>query len=199
MMAVSVQGVFAQNRERELVSTNNFSDNLFVSFGGGLNLYADGAIGKGPGMAPALDLSLGKWLTPVSGVRLGWAGVSAKHWGGSKSDKFPLNTVHADYLWNASATIWGYRSERLWSFIPFAGPGVAFGAPAGKTHIRFAVAGGLLNKVRLSKSLDANLELRAVMAPNRFDTVGGGKITGRTVGSITVGLSYKLGANRFYW
>jgi len=166
-------------------------DEVFVSVGGGVNVYSDAGLGKGAGTSGALDLSVGNWFTPASGARLQYAGLSTKGWAGVGADKFGFSAIHADYLWNISNTIGGEK-DRFWSFVPFAGLGVAIGSPAGNSGSRFALAGGLINKVRICPSLDANLELRALGVAKPFEGATVGKIQGRAVASATVGLSYKF-------
>ena len=63
--------------------TNGFWDNWFVTAGGGAQIYFGesdtyGSIGKR--LAPALDISVGKWITPAVGVRLQYSGLQAKGW-----------------------------------------------------------------------------------------------------------------------
>jgi hypothetical protein len=167
-------------------------DNVFVMVGAGANLYSDGAVTKGSGASFAADFSVGKWFTPASGARLQWAGVSAKGWGGSTAKSFGYNAIHADYLWNISNTIFG-EDDRLWSFVPFAGPGLVIGS-AGKPECRFALTGGLLNKIRFTDKIDFNLEFRAVTVPGKPfpGTPLGGKLLGRTMASTTVGVTYNF-------
>jgi len=163
----------------------------FASVGGGVNVYSDGGLSKGAGSSFALDLSAGKWFTPASGARLQYAGVSADGFAGNKAAGHGFNTIHADYLWNISNTIGGEK-DRLWTFIPYAGFGTTFGKVGAKSQGRFALAGGLVNRVRVSESLDANLELRAVGVTGTFDGARVGKFRGRSMTSITVGLGYKF-------
>jgi hypothetical protein len=177
-MATLSLGAFAQG-----------NGNWFASVGGGVNVYSDAGLSKGAANSFALDLSVGKWLTPASGARLQYAGVAAKGFSGIDADKFGFNAIHVDYLWNISNTIGGEK-DRLWSFIPFAGPGVVMGSSG--YGARFALAGGLLNKIRLTESLDANLEFRAVGIANTFPGATVGKFKGRTVASTTIGLSYSF-------
>jgi opacity protein-like surface antigen len=177
VMATLSLGAFAQG-----------NGNWFASVGGGVNIYSDAAITDGPRSSFALDLSAGKWFTPASGARLQYAGVSAKGWGGHTSDKLGFSAVHADYLWNISNTIGGEK-DRLWSFVPFAGIGMAFGGG----NSSFGFAGGLLNQIRVSDCLDVNLEMRGIRTTKRFDgvTVESG-FRARTVASVTVGIGYNF-------
>ena len=54
--------------------TNRLFDNIWLGVGGGVNIYhgendSYGSFGKR--LAPALDLHVGKWITPSVGLRLG--------------------------------------------------------------------------------------------------------------------------------
>jgi outer membrane protein OmpA-like peptidoglycan-associated protein len=206
--------VFAQGGEKGPFLTNKLFDNVFVSVGGGANLYfgeTDMDVAFGKRSAPALDISLGKWITPAVGVRLQYAGLKGK--GGSPwatqfvydtsdgffAKKFNYTFVHADALWNASTTFGGYRADRFWEFVPFAGFGAAIAGNTTGDKLRnkeFALAAGLLNKIRISPALDANLEFRGMLVNQVFDNVVGGRWP-EGMGSITVGLSYKFAKRGF--
>ncbi len=193
-LATFTLSVFAQGGEKGPFVTNKLTDNIFVSVGGGINLY--GGERTRPDLKPgfALDLSVGKWITPAIGARLQYAGVKA----GYKPETMGFNFIHADALWNASTTFGGYKPSRRWEFVPFAGAGVAFAkrANAESATTEFGLAAGLLNKVRISDALDANLELRGLLVKQTFDgIVGGSPIEG--VASVTVGLSYKFNKRGF--
>jgi hypothetical protein len=177
-MATLSLGAFAQG-----------SGNWFASVGGGFNLYSDGGLTDGPATSFALDLSVGNWFTPASGARLQWAGMTAKGFSGINADKFGFNTIHVDYLWNLSNTVGGEK-DRLWSFVPFAGPGVVMGSKGFGS--RFGLAGGLLNRIRLSDNLDANIELRGVRIFKAFPGYAVNKFRRSTMTSATVGLSYSF-------
>ena len=61
--------------------TNGFWSNWYIGVGGGINIYEgefDNKTSVGNRIAPALDVSLGKWITPSYGVRLQYSGLKAK-------------------------------------------------------------------------------------------------------------------------
>jgi outer membrane protein OmpA-like peptidoglycan-associated protein len=217
-------GAFAQGGERGPFLTNRTFDNVFISAGGGINIYygeADRLAKKkhGKRLAPALDIAIGKWFTPAVGARLEYSGLSAK--GAALSvtapytytpkkdfegryfpEKFRVAYVHADFLWNASASFGGYKEYRRWELVPFAGFGPAISSSA-KGHINakakiheFAFTAGLINKVRLTGALDFNLEFRGMLVKQIFDGTSGGK-RGEGMGTISAGLSYKIGKRGF--
>lgn len=88
-------------------------------------------------IAPALDVSLGKWITPSYGVRLQYSGLKAKgltdasgmyakgaHRGYYK-EEFNVSNLHADFMWNWSNGFLGFNEKRVWNVIPFVGFGWA--------------------------------------------------------------------------
>ena len=92
VLALASSGVMAQengNRDeqnrivRGPYETNRFFDNIFIGVAGGVNVYQGendsyGSFGKR--LAPALDLYMGKWITPSIGARIGYSGINAKGW-----------------------------------------------------------------------------------------------------------------------
>ena len=202
----------AQNRVvRGPYETNRLSDNIFVGIAGGINLYfgehdSQGKFGKR--LAPALDIHVGKWFTPSIGARVGYTGLQAKgrttagtmyakkQDGDWFEEKFGVSYLHADALWNFSNAVGGYKEERTWNFVPFAGVGWArsYGNDTHDNEIGFDV--GLLNVVRLCKALDLTLEARCLLVNQRFDGVSGGRI-GEGMLSVTAGLAYKFNRRGF--
>ncbi|MEG1759919.1 MAG: OmpA family protein [Alistipes sp.] len=191
--------------------TNRFFDNIFVGIGGGVNIFRGendsyGSFGKH--LAPALDISLGKWITPSFGLRLQYSGLKANGWTSTQSmyakgadgalfrEKFGVMNLHGDLLWNISNAISGYKETRTWDFVPFVGAGWARSYGNGHYKNEFATTIGLLNVVRLCKVVDLTLEARYMFVNQRFDgVVHGSRVEG--MASVTVGLSFNLGQKRF--
>ncbi len=226
LLATFSLAAFAQGGERGPYLTNRFGDNWFISAAGGVNIYYgewDRRAKLNKRLAPALDISVGKWFTPAIGARFMFSGLQAKGGtmapyaifatgqtvtGGKKgtyyAKKFRYNFWHADFLWNASTSLGGYKEFRRWEFIPFAGFGPAIASVPGKIakgtkrqHLReFAFTAGLLNKVRLSNALDLTLEFRGVLVKERFDGVSAGR-RGEGIATVSAGLSYKIGRRDF--
>jgi outer membrane protein OmpA-like peptidoglycan-associated protein len=204
----------AQRGDRGPFLTNKAFDNWFFSAAGGVNVYygENDKLGKfGERMAPALDISLGKWFTPAVGARLQYSGLKAKGWTNNLNapflasgvynqnkyaEKFNVTFFHADFLWNLSSALGGYRPERRWEFIPFVGFGRATAKANGLKQRELALAAGLINKFRLSDPLDLKLELRGMLVNERFDGIVGGR-RGEGMASATLGLTYKFG-KRFF-
>lgn len=87
----------------------------------------------------------------------------------------------ADVMFNLSNMIWGYKADRVYSFIPYAGVGYAMSLNEahwfqngkredfGRKTGLISFTGGLLNKFRLSKHFDFNLDLKAQFTGDQFD------------------------------
>ena len=139
------------NTIRHPYLTNGLWDNWFVNVNPvGLNLFYDGgewATGY------AIDVNVGKWVTPSVGLRAGFngiTGVDAKY-----------GYIHGDAMWNISNAIGGYKESRFWDFVPYAHAGLMIDNPvAGK---EFGAGAGLLNVLRLCKRLDLTLDVRGTM------------------------------------
>ena len=215
--------VFAQQgNKRGPFITNGFGNNWFVSAGGGINLYFgeyDKKMDLQERITPALDFSLGKWITPTIGLRVQYAGLQAKGKvyvfagdspfvqpgslpNGYAIEKFNVMNLHADILWNLSNAIGGYRFDRTWDLVPFVGFGWARAwnvqdwNPATKINNEPAITVGLINKIRLSNSLDFNVEIRHMVVSDAFDgIVRGSKWEGMSTASI--GLTYKFANKSF--
>lgn len=203
----------AQNRiVRGPYETNRFFDNIFIGAAGGVNIYEGendsyGSFGKR--LSTALDIYVGKWVTPSVGLRLGYSGVNAAGWTAGKTlyakelvdgniyrEKFGVTYLHADVMYNISNAISGYKETRRWNFIPFVGFGYARSSGNGSHNNELGVSIGLYNTVRLCDLLDLTLEARQLFVNERFDGVACGS-RGEGMTSLTVGVSFKLNRRGF--
>lgn len=197
--------------------TNKFFDNWFISAGGGVQVLFgehDGVASFGKRLAPAVDVSLGKWITPSIGLRAQYAGFNAKGLVGNASakfiegpssehagyydEKFDFFNIHGDLIWNISNTIAGYRSDRTWDFIPFLGVGYARSSKEGVNpkYKEASASAGLINKIRLSDAVNLNLEMRILMVNDRFDGFEIGQGIEEIV-STTLGFTYNFAKRGF--
>lgn len=128
----------AQTREKY---TSNGADNIFISANiGGSTTYSGKSEGKFGKIAPHVTVSLGKWFTPVIGLRIQgglWrtnyytnyaAGVVS---GGrlvpnKQANNKGMGVVRLDGIYNLTNAILGYNPDRLFSLSVFAGPGLTF-------------------------------------------------------------------------
>ena len=220
-LALAAAGVMAQengNRDaqnkvvRGPYETNRFFDNIFIGVAGGVNIYKGendsyGSFGKR--LAPALDINVGKWITPSVGLRLGYSGINAQGWtsgqtiyakglvdGNIYKEKFGVSYLHGDVMWNFSNAVSGYKETRTWNFVPFLGAGWARSYGNDAHNNEFAVSVGLLNNIRLCSLLDLTLEARHMFVNQRFDGVARGS-KGEGMTSVTMGLTFKLNRRGF--
>jgi len=194
------------------------SDGWFVSVGGGAQIYFgehDRKIPLGDRLAPALDVAVGKWFTPVFGARVMYSGLQARgatkllssqegtaHGTGKvpssskyathrlQQSKFSLMNLHADALFNASEFVFGWHGDYVWQCSPYAGIGLAhvFDTPKESSY---SLNLGIFNAFRISDSFDINLDLRGVIVNQKLDGETGGR-SGEGILDLTVGVSYKF-------
>ena len=158
------------NTVRHPYLTNGLWDNWFVGAGAGMNFFYDNSEWQS---GFALDVNVGKWVTPSVGFRAGFNGLK----GGFGGNNFGY--FHGDAMWNISNAIGGYKESRFWDFVPYAHAGLM--VDNGK---ELAVGAGLLNVLRLSKRLDLTLDVRGTVFRNQGPA---GYIT------TTLGLAVNLG------
>ncbi len=196
--------------------TNGFFDNWFISAGIGAQIYFgefDGDISVKDRLSTAYDISLGKWITPNVGVRGQFAGgrvngavrsglaryrIGNVDCAGCYREQFDMFNLHGDFLWNLSNTIGGYRADRFWEVVPFVGAGYA---KSWKDNVNPVIkevgfTTGIINKFRLSSSVDVNLEVKALLVNDRFD----GYVVGEGIEELataTIGFTYKFNKRDF--
>lgn len=203
------QGTYEVTNKRGPYQTGRFFDNMFIDVAGGVNIYngkdRDTDADFGDRLAPAIDISIGKWLTPSVGLRVQGTGIQAKgssdvftpytstspNSDGKFNKKFDMWGVRGDVLWNISNAIGGYKETRTWDLIPFAGFGGYWSKKKGCSEFEFAPAAGLINNFRLGGVVDINLEARYMIVRTSFDKIGTNRWDG--MASVTAGLSFKLG------
>ncbi len=178
--------VYDENPHR--VITNTFWNNWFVSVGGGAQLYfgdsdRSGVDGR---IAPSFDVAVGKWFTPVVGARLGYNGFSAKS--NPNAENFPVHHLHFDFMLNLNTLFTGYKEDRIWNIIPYAGIGAAFSDGENEPVIN----GGILNTFSVSDRIDVNLDIRGMLVNDVFDREIGG-LNWEGMLSAQVGIACKLG------
>ena len=177
--------------------TNGVFDNMFINLGAGVNSVLEKSYGLGK-IGLGTEVDLGKWFTPTIGVRAGWHGL----YNTSKSgqlDKDPFHYIHADFLWNVSNALAGYKETRFWSFIPYVSGGLSMV----KHHDlkvydqEFAAGTGLLNSLRLGNRVNLNIDLGMILS--RAETYNMKGFAKRYVGfpTATLGLQFNLGRTGF--
>lgn len=203
------------------VITNTFWRNWFIQAGAGAHMFFsdhDRQISIGHRISPSLQIAVGKWFTPGIGVRLAYSGLNVRGatqtWGepdkyGAHStgedvnkqepwvnghlqySKFSYLNLHLDVMFNLCQMIGGYKADRLYSCIPYAGIGWARVWEEPRAN-EIAVNLGISNAFRVHKNWDINLDLNTMICDDRFSGEDGNRHFDAILG-ITAGVTYKFG------
>ena len=183
--------------------SNGFWDNWEVSagFGTGAAFSNGGNSGSwGDRFGFEGNLSVTKWLHPVFGMRAqlqgGWFNNFDSQIG---KMTWPYMFGHVDFMVNASNWIGGYRADRAWYAVPFAGFGYMASnftdrsqrENASGSRQDFAFTAGLLSKFRLSPAFDFNIELKGLLTKSGIcpAEMNGSYLAGL---SATAGITYRF-------
>lgn len=190
----------AESESDVIITSSNIWSNWFVSGGVGASMFAGEA-----DLAPAIDVAVGKWFSPYVGARLMYSGPQLKGFTYSSSNQFVDGStdggynqkwsymyLHADAMLNVSNLIGGYREDRFYSVIPYAG----FGWACNTTSSNDALAGslGIYNSFRLGSKVDLFLDVRGtIFGEDGFDAEVGGDHAVDGMVTATVGIAYRFG------
>lgn len=183
--------------------SNGFWDNWEVSgnFGAATALSNGKNLGDfGSRIGIEGNISATKWVHPVLGIRAQLQGGRFINfdpdWG---EMKYPYLFTHVDFVINFSNWVGGYRDDRAYYAMPFAGFGYMAANFGERNHSAnragtlqdYAFTMGWLNRFRLSPSVDFNIELKGLLTPSRLSPaqMGGGYLFGF---STTVGFTYRF-------
>lgn len=190
-MMLSPLALFASPKSVDALHINKAKDNLFVGVGFGVQAFygnPSSDFSLGDRLSPKLNAYVGKWVTPSSGIRIAYNGLTFKD---NKKKDVPYFNVHGDYLWNVHNSIFGYKEARLWNISSLIGMGWA--ASRGEnTNDGFAVNLGLYNTFRFSEAVYATAELGALFANKEFDLAISDKYSFDKLFSFSVGVSYRF-------
>lgn len=163
--------------------SNGFWDNWEISVGAGVGTALTngknlGSFGDRLGFEG--NISATKWVHPVFGFRAQLQGGWFNNFDPNMGKKtWPYMFMHVDFMLNASNWIGGYRADRAWYGVPFAGFGYMASNFTDKsqrdnltsTDQNFAFTAGLLNKFRLSPAFDFNIELKGLLVRSELASV----------------------------
>lgn len=213
--SLPIIGATAQENKFGPYETNRFLDNWFIGIDGGVQTIFGGPNDHGSfgkRLGPVFDLNMGKWITPNVGIRgllslgeIRGYGLSGSRWTygiadaeGYQRKKYNLFTAEAAVLYNISNAWWGYREDRIYNCIPFAGFGVERSRKDGVRGTSPALFGGILNQFRLTDAWAINLELKAGLASYYLDRANtdGGRTAILSTGA-TIGVTYKFKTRGF--
>ena len=204
--------IFEEAMESGVSLNSDFKSNWFISAGAGPQVFFgdhDRQRKFGQRISPALDVAVGKWVTPVVGVRLMYSGLYAKGctqngiysegnpldgkpWHGYwlEHSKFNFMNLHADLLLDLTNWIGGYNPKRVYGLAFYAGVGYA---RVWDTPHKNSISGniGLYNMFHVSKAIDINLDIRGTAFHDGFDGQDGNRVFDGLV-SVTAGITYRF-------
>ncbi len=182
MLAGSSIASAQETNTKEKYHSESWKDNIFVSVGVGAQACVNPDnfdYGFGKAITPLVNISVGKFITPVWGVRLQAAGWSTKlntkypfpetgNWRKNKETYIGLN---ADAYVNLTNWFCGYKEGRKFEFFGFVGPTMNFVKNYGSWNIAFDQqtiinkdgSATIENKVNKDKTKADNHEIRCLV------------------------------------
>ena len=173
-----------------------FKGDFFAGIGAGPSVYfgeQDRSMRFHHRLAPAMDVYVGKWIIPCLGVRVAYSGGRA--FGLTSSDsgytysngemyhtlvdgvvvakpcykqRFNYFGIRGDLMLNFTTLFLGHDPDRLYDFSFYGGLGMAKVYDELEAS-RFALSFGIFNQFRLTKSLDAVLDIHCTAVPEDFE------------------------------
>ena len=204
MVAISLGAIAQENSAEKLrwkgIMNNGFWSNWELSLGGGVNYTAWNNAGFeaqgdfADNLGWQAELGVTKWFNPIVGTRLQVMGGKLNPSTDTETFGSTWMLPHVDGIINLSNWIGGYREDRVYYAKLFSGFGVNIVDMNTETATGFAWTGGLINTFRLCKALDLNLELKAILTPERDMPAalptGQGKYS--QIYSASLGLTYRF-------
>lgn len=210
LMLLGTTSAMAQENASEIVpvdkysvATNRFWSNWFVTAGGDyVSSYSNQELGLNLSQNPFEgfrrswngDITLGKWFTPVIGLRAKTQLMQLKCVDGRENPNFDMVNFNVQGVFNLRNLFAGYQPGRVWNISVYAGTG--FYRNLDKEHYAFMYTAGILNTFNVTKRLFINLDIYSNTALNDLDGVygkeGGNYFTSK---DRQFGVSLGLGVN----
>lgn len=197
------------NAQESNYYTPKWTDNIFVSVGGGIHSINNHGFKK---PAPHFNLSVGKLITPTWGVRAQINGWKQKVCAGNASLSKNFIGANLDGMVNLTSLLGGTNPDRVFEVYGFAGPmlSVAKGrdveidaatgsmAYTGDNELKARVGAsvGLGLKYNIDSKWSIDLEARGAIAPSIFGNMSSHRKAEGT-GMLTVGATYIIGGKKF--
>lgn len=165
--------------------------NWFVSIAGGTTAFLGTPLGCEDlfgRLKPSYSLALGKWFTPWVGARINYSGLQFKD-GMLAVQEY--HHLHADLLWNMLGGSYARQEQVRWHLAPFAGIGLLHHATNG--HNPLAISYGIQGQYRISKRVNALVEISGMTTFQDFDGYGKANRPGDHMLSLTAGFSFHIG------
>lgn len=181
--------VFAQEvpTQKYSVATNSFWANWYVQVGGEFNAAytnQEQLGNKNPFSSDrgtfGFEAAVGKWFTPVIGLRTKFQGIWAKAVINTDNHHaYKYWTIHEDVMFNLSNLFCGYNEKRFWNIAPYVGIGYFERMEAANKETRNSEYReptynvGLYNSFRINRRLAAYLDVWAMAFEGSGDAENG--------------------------
>ena len=197
-------------QEKTNYYTPKWSDNIFVSVGGGIHAINNDGFNK---IAPHFSVSVGKLITPTWGVRAQVNGITQHlcldnaYWEHNKT----YVGGNIDAMINLSTLFAGVNPNRFFEVYGFLGPQVTVAKSANvliqndgtmipdgdeKARARVGASAGLGLKFNINTKWAIDVEARGAIAPSVFGNISSHRKAEGT-GMLTAGVSYIFGGKKF--
>lgn len=170
---------------------SHLSDHLFISLWGGIHALKAGSIENSlKGLGPQAGVSIGRWMTPLSGLRLsaelGYVDTPEN----SVARKLKHGELRADYMLNINNLLWGYDSDRLFTLSGVLGINLA-GTKGVEESAQWSIGTGLglQGSFRLNRSVDLFMEPRINLYQKKY-AGGNGYFHSDQTGELNFGITY---------
>ncbi len=173
-------------------------DNWYMSLGAGTQTFFTEHVGD-PKFTFAMNVAVGKWLTPTIGMRMSAMGGELRHSWPQNVAKMKYGAFYMDFMWNVTAACVGYNEDRVFSFIPFIGLGFAYGwdhTLLNRDTYALPITGGFKLNFRLAHYIDIFLEARASGFTDQFNNVIQHSQL-EAITSVVGGITFKFRQGRF--
>ena len=170
-----------------------FTDNLFMTTGLGAQLFVNKTnLKKGGAWGPIATATLGKWLSPSSGLRLvGTAGYFGNYTASPRRERHAHISAGIDYLWNITSTMSGYNPERVFELIGSAGVNFAYTSKSTRKWTP-GLDGGLQGIWHLNDFLGLYLEPQVRVYGDKMVKGNLGFMQKDVLFSLSAGLHYRF-------
>jgi len=197
---------------------NGFWDNWFVAGGIGAQVFwgnENDLKPMGKRITPTYEGSVGKWVHPYYGFRGKMGGGEIKSFstgtlpvqgrkslivgGPDEHGVYNMKWHHlygeVDFMVDLMNIIGGYKPDRFYSAIPYVGAGLDFVHDQPKHDADRSATGvlGVINRFRISRSFDANLEFRGALVKQTFDRQVSG-VDFEALSTLSVGIAWRIGS-----
>lgn len=207
MLAGAASTATAQTKKHFV--SESWKDNFFISVGAGAQVCVNpdnSDYGLGKAITPLINVSVGKLINPVWGIRGQVAGAWSTLYSnyGLPEDTYNKQknknyfTMRFDAMYNLSNAIWGYNPDRVFNFSVFAGPGLTFAKTYGdmdKLNALLNGSVGLMGQFNINKYWDINIEARGEVSPSMFGKYSSAHVDGAV--SLMAGATYTFGGKNF--